>query len=462
MEILENDWLLSSSKIDDDLGCVKHQPDHLRLYVINNRNLHQYKTIDGKLKHLGYTSNQISSSTTLNQGEAFIDKATLLEWKQENQRLKVSDDLLRDTTSKIQNKLQAYEIELKILFNRLKVNENCNILKKQEIQRRIKHLEDLIVEHNDHSMPSSNLENNDDDHYEAQPIVIDFDHQKANSHHHYQHQNAENSTRLSSPTMDNHSAHDNNTRRFSKRSTKLFSATSRNTELSSMTVPTGSLPPFSCTTGTVVIADVDPNGYFVQLHNISSNQDVELGLFQIQQRTEGHIMASFQFPITFTLAAESKVTVWAADSQHPHRPPLDVLWIKEKRWPVSPNCMAILCKPNGQPICQYKNDVKRELNTGNGGNRSINYRKSASEIITLKDLKHFTEQINGRSRPQSSHQLSRSRIMSNDSDNYNYLKLKRNSDQMVQYWRRPVSVKQERTRGGSIQIHSSKAYNYIL
>ncbi|EDV28744.1 uncharacterized protein TRIADDRAFT_63507 [Trichoplax adhaerens] len=443
MEILENDWLLSSSKIDDDLGCVKHQPDHLRLYVINNRNLHQYKTIDGKLKHLGYTSNQISSSTTLNQGEAFIDKATLLEWKQENQRLKVSDDLLRDTTSKIQDKLQAYENELKILFNRLKVNENCNILKKQEIQRRIKHLEDLIVEHNDHSMPSSNLENNDDDHYEAQPIAIDFDHQKANSHHHYQHQNAENSTRLSSPTMDNHSAHDNNTRRFSKRSTKLFSATSRNTELSSMTVPTGSLPPFSCTTGTVVIADVDPNGYFVQLHNISSNQDVELGLFQIQQRTEGHIMASFQFPITFTLAAESKVTVWAADSQHPHRPPLDVLWIKEKRWPVSPNCMTILCKPNGQAmawtssagvITRYQHVLKKKqdrrlhedrnkqvsispmddnsifekrtasptlrkrihspcLSTGNGGNRSINYRKSASEIITLKDLKHFTEQI---------------------------------------------------------------------
>lgn len=36
---------------------------------------------------------------------------------------------------------------------------------------------------------------------------------------------------------------------------------------------------------------------------------MEIGLFQIQQRTDGQIMACFRFPFNFTLSAESKVTV---------------------------------------------------------------------------------------------------------------------------------------------------------
>lgn len=59
MESMNKDRLFSSSKISDDHGSVRHHDDD-RLYVIDNQNLQQYKTIDGKLKQLGYTLNQIS------------------------------------------------------------------------------------------------------------------------------------------------------------------------------------------------------------------------------------------------------------------------------------------------------------------------------------------------------------------------------------------------------------------
>ena len=59
MELMNKDRLFSSSAFSDDHRLSRHQADD-RLYVIDNQNLQPYKTIDGKLKQLGYTVNQIS------------------------------------------------------------------------------------------------------------------------------------------------------------------------------------------------------------------------------------------------------------------------------------------------------------------------------------------------------------------------------------------------------------------
>lgn len=127
--------------------------------------------------------------------------------------------------------MQAYESELKILLNRLKVNENYNILKKQELQRRIVQLEELIADCNHPSLSCNNSENGDSHHEVQQRLGHEY-YNNINSYH--------------QQYSENHMKADNSqVRSSSKCSTKPYSATSRNTELSSVVGSTGNLPPFS-------------------------------------------------------------------------------------------------------------------------------------------------------------------------------------------------------------------------
>ncbi|KAJ8023584.1 Lamin tail domain-containing protein 1 [Holothuria leucospilota] len=106
----------------------------------------------------------------------------------------------------------------------------------------------------------------------------------------------------------------------------------------------------SSTTGDIKILEVNGDGRFVRLFNSSSNTDIDIGGFMIQQNVGGHPVAVYRFEPRTRFRAGAVITVWSASSLAKHQPPTDFLWREQHRWGTGPECTTILCKPNGHAI----------------------------------------------------------------------------------------------------------------
>ncbi|XP_053575680.1 lamin tail domain-containing protein 1 [Bombina bombina] len=111
-------------------------------------------------------------------------------------------------------------------------------------------------------------------------------------------------------------------------------------------------PAIASATGDIKISEVDPSGHFVRLMNTSDNED-DIGGFVLQQNICGHPVSLYRFPPNVRVLPNSAVTVWAADTNMPHKPPTDFLWKEQKTFVTKPQCTTILCMTNGQAIAWY-------------------------------------------------------------------------------------------------------------
>ncbi|XP_066489939.1 lamin tail domain-containing protein 1 isoform X2 [Tiliqua scincoides] len=109
----------------------------------------------------------------------------------------------------------------------------------------------------------------------------------------------------------------------------------------------------SSAVGNLKIVEVHPNGLYMKILNTSPDQEESIGGHTLQQNLYGHPVLTFHFPPKIRMKAGSRITVWAACSEMPHKPPSDFLWKECKRFKFDPVCTTILCNPNGQAVAWY-------------------------------------------------------------------------------------------------------------
>ncbi|PNJ03826.1 LMNTD1 isoform 6 [Pongo abelii] len=109
----------------------------------------------------------------------------------------------------------------------------------------------------------------------------------------------------------------------------------------------------SSSLGDVEIAEVNVKGLFVKLINSSLDKEMAIGDHILQQNVNGQTISLYRFLPNMVMQANSTVTVWAAASEAKHQPPSDFLWKEQDKFRASPDCITILCKPNGQAIAWY-------------------------------------------------------------------------------------------------------------
>nr|XP_035111928.2 lamin tail domain-containing protein 1 isoform X1 [Callithrix jacchus]XP_035111929.2 lamin tail domain-containing protein 1 isoform X1 [Callithrix jacchus]XP_054094235.1 lamin tail domain-containing protein 1 isoform X1 [Callithrix jacchus] len=109
----------------------------------------------------------------------------------------------------------------------------------------------------------------------------------------------------------------------------------------------------SSSLGDVKIAEVNVKGLFIKLVNSSLDKEMAIGDHILQQNVNGQTISLYQFLPNIVMQANSTVTVWAAASEAKHQPPSDFLWKEQDKFRASPDCITILCKPNGQAIAWY-------------------------------------------------------------------------------------------------------------
>lgn len=106
-------------------------------------------------------------------------------------------------------------------------------------------------------------------------------------------------------------------------------------------------------TGNVKIHEVNKNGYYVRLLNISNTVDEDLSYFTIQQIVSGMPVAVFRFPKSVKLAPGNTVTVWSRTDEVTQQLPQTFVWNEQDKWGTGPECTTILAKPNGQVDLSY-------------------------------------------------------------------------------------------------------------
>nr|XP_010335625.2 lamin tail domain-containing protein 1 isoform X2 [Saimiri boliviensis boliviensis] len=109
----------------------------------------------------------------------------------------------------------------------------------------------------------------------------------------------------------------------------------------------------SSSLGDVKIAEVNVKGLFIKLINSSLDKEMAIGDHILQQNVNGQTISLYQFLPNIIMQANSTVTVWAAASEAKHQPPSDFLWKEQDKFRASPDCITILCEPNGQAVAWY-------------------------------------------------------------------------------------------------------------
>lgn len=100
--------------------------------------------------------------------------------------------------------------------------------------------------------------------------------------------------------------------------------------------------------GNIKIHEVNKNGYYVRLLNVSNTHEEDLSNFSIQQMVSTMPVAVYRFPQPTKLAPGNTITVWSRTEEIEQQPPHTFVWNEQKRWGTGPECTTILAKPNGQ------------------------------------------------------------------------------------------------------------------
>lgn len=107
-------------------------------------------------------------------------------------------------------------------------------------------------------------------------------------------------------------------------------------------------------TGNVKIHEVNKNGFYVRILNVSNTIDEDLSNFTIQQMVSGMPVAVFRFPKSVKLTPGNTITVWAKTDEVSQQPPQTFVWNEQDKWGTGPECTTILAKPNGQVFKLFK------------------------------------------------------------------------------------------------------------
>ena len=106
--------------------------------------------------------------------------------------------------------------------------------------------------------------------------------------------------------------------------------------------------------GNIKIDNVHKEGKFIVIRNSSVDKDEELGMYILQQKLHGKVVASFRFPQRAKMRPGSKINIWASSAtESRHLPPYDYIWKEQYRCAYGLECITVLCKPNGQAIAWY-------------------------------------------------------------------------------------------------------------
>ncbi|XP_020653470.3 lamin tail domain-containing protein 1 isoform X1 [Pogona vitticeps] len=109
----------------------------------------------------------------------------------------------------------------------------------------------------------------------------------------------------------------------------------------------------SSAVGNLKIVDVHSGGHYVKIVNTSCEKEEGIGDYTLQQNQNGHPLAIYRFPPRIRMKANSSVTVWAMNSNMPHKPPTDYLWKNIDKFKSGPEYTTILCNPGGQAVAWY-------------------------------------------------------------------------------------------------------------
>jgi hypothetical protein len=102
--------------------------------------------------------------------------------------------------------------------------------------------------------------------------------------------------------------------------------------------------------GNVKIHEVNKNGYFVRLLNLSHATDEDLGNYTLQQMVSTMPVAVFRMPPGTKLAPGHTMTIWARTDEVAQQPPHTFVWYEQDKWGTGPECTTILAKPNGKAV----------------------------------------------------------------------------------------------------------------
>ncbi|RMZ93700.1 lamin-B2-like isoform X1, partial [Brachionus plicatilis] len=102
--------------------------------------------------------------------------------------------------------------------------------------------------------------------------------------------------------------------------------------------------------GNVKIHEVNKNGYYIRLLNVSNTYEEDLSNYTIQQMVSSMPVAVFRLPYPTKLEPGHTITVWARTDEVEQQPPHTFVWNEQDKWGTGPECTTVLAKSNGQAV----------------------------------------------------------------------------------------------------------------
>ncbi|XP_034748728.1 lamin-A-like isoform X1 [Etheostoma cragini] len=105
--------------------------------------------------------------------------------------------------------------------------------------------------------------------------------------------------------------------------------------------------------GRVTVDEVDLEGKYVRLSN-KSDEDQNLGTWQLKRQVGSGAPIIFKFPVKFALKAGQRVTIWASGAGGTHNPPSDLVWKTQPSWGTGDLFQTTLISANGEEMAMRK------------------------------------------------------------------------------------------------------------
>lgn len=105
--------------------------------------------------------------------------------------------------------------------------------------------------------------------------------------------------------------------------------------------------------GRVTVDEVDLDGKYVRLSN-KSDEDQNLGNWQLKRQVGSNSPIIFKFPSKFTLKAGQRVTIWSSNGGGTHSPPSDLVWKTQSSWGTGDVFQTTLISANGEEMAMRK------------------------------------------------------------------------------------------------------------
>ncbi|XP_020497908.1 lamin isoform X1 [Labrus bergylta] len=105
--------------------------------------------------------------------------------------------------------------------------------------------------------------------------------------------------------------------------------------------------------GRITVDEVDLDGKYVKLGN-KSDEDQNLGSWQVKRQVGSGAAIFFKFPVKFALKAGQRVTIWASGAGGTHSPPSDLVWKTQASWGTGDLFQTTLISANGEEMAMRK------------------------------------------------------------------------------------------------------------